>query len=276
MPDRTPRYGIIGHPLGHTMSPPLHNSALAHFGLPGSYQAWPIPPEALADFVASMRRSVEGGRPILGVSVTIPHKQAVMEMLDSVTGRAGAIGAVNTLYWDDGRLVGENTDCAGFCDPFRSGVAEIPRSALILGAGGASRAAVAGLRELGVQSICITNRTAERAGEIARDFSIDVVAWDERADVDAELLVNATPLGMSGESVQASPYPAEAFRPWQSAYDLIYNPLRTRFLREAGQAGCGVIDGLSMFIGQGLEQFRLWTGKEYSRESARSLLAGLL
>ncbi|EPR44022.1 Shikimate dehydrogenase [Desulfovibrio sp. X2] len=265
--------GIIGHPLGHSLSPLLHNAMFQHLGLPYAYTAWPTPPDRLAAVVAGVR-----ALPVHGLSVTIPHKEEVMALCDEVTERARAIGAVNTLYWRDGRLVGENTDVTGFCAPLRGlpGAAAELSPALVLGAGGVARAAVAGLRELGAGRIILANRSPERGRALAREMSCEVVAWEERGDVGPTLVVNATALGMSGERVDQSPWPAEAFRPGMIAYDLVYNPVRTRFVREAEEAGCRAVDGLTMFLEQAAEQFRLWTGCEMDMALGRSLLAEAL
>ncbi len=267
----TPLYGIIGHPLGHTMSPPLHNWALEQAGLPGRYEAWPTQPGRLVDFMAQMR-----SRPISGASVTIPHKLAVMDHLDHVTDTARAVGAVNTLYWEGDKLAGHNTDAEGFAHPL-SALPRPPRSALVLGAGGAARAVLAGLDVAGVPRVAVANRTLDRAEALAVEFEAAAVPWDERGRVQAELIVNTTPMGMAGALVDDSPLPeGHCLSPNQTVYDIVYNPLRTRLLRQAEDCGCPTIDGLSMFIHQAMGQFRLWTGREFDPTGARRLLMGLL
>jgi shikimate dehydrogenase len=265
-PFPTRLFGIIGHPLGHSLSPLLHNWGFGHFGLPGVYMAWPVEAGRAGDFMTAVR--VLG---IEGVSVTIPHKAAVMEHVDEVTDRARSVGAVNTLFWQDGKLWGENTDVAGFVAPLRE-LGGLPGEALVLGGGGAARAAVAGLRELGVPGIFVSNRTAVRAEALARDFGAGCVAWDKRADHAGGLVVNATPLGMLGENAGRSPMPTGSVGEGAVAYDLVYNPHETVFLRDAAAAGARTVPGLEMFFGQAVAQFRLWTGLTLPRAEGMALL----
>lgn len=261
--------GIIGHPLSHSLSPFLHTWAFARAGWPGVYLSWPVPPGHAEDFMRAVRLLR-----IHGVSVTIPHKEAAASLLDRVSPRARAAGAVNTLYRDENHgLCGENTDIHGFLAPLRRRAPA--RRALVLGAGGAARAVLAGLKEWGAASIGIANRNGGKARTLAGEFAVEAVEWERRAAWGADMLINATPLGMSGGEIEATPFPAEAFRGSGLAYDLVYNPLETRFLREAGIAGWEVQDGLDMFVEQGLEQFRLWTGQclpEDCRSEVRALL----
>ncbi len=260
-------YGIIGHPLGHTMSPALHTWAFQEIGEPGAYMLWDVLPGDLPRFMDAVRVL-----PISGCSVTIPHKEAVIPFLDGISPNAGRVGAVNTLYWRDGKLLGENTDLIGFLAPLRN--REIS-SAMVLGAGGAARAVIAGLLDKGVPRVYLANRSLVRAEKLSREFSIEPLEWDDRGDVQCELLINTTPLGMLGPKQGDTPWPRECFRKGQIAYDLVYNPQRTRFLREAGVANCEIIDGLSMFIAQAMEQSRLWTGSSFSAQEGRELLTAL-
>lgn len=259
-------YGIIGWPLGHTMSPTLHNWGFGQLGIDATYEAWPLEPDALPDFMDRFRTA-----PISGASVTIPHKQAVIPFLDRLTPRAEAVGAVNTLYWDGDDLCGENTDVIGVIAPLGE-LPETPSSALVLGAGGAARAAIAGFRELGIFRTAVSNRTRAKAQALADEFSIDCIPWEERMDEAWGLVCNTTPLGMSGELADRTPWDANHMSPDMVAYDIVYNPLETRFLAEAKQAGCKTISGLEMFLHQGLAQFRLWTGLDMDEDGARRLL----
>jgi shikimate dehydrogenase len=213
--------------------------------------------------------------PIAGLSVTIPHKTAVMAYLDGVSELAARAGAVNTVYWRDGKLLGENTDVPGFCAPLEA-LPRLPSSALVLGAGGAARAVLAGLARLGVPRVTLSNRNPDKAADLAREFAVQVAPWEARGEIVAELVVNATPLGMAGPGVKETPYPAGNFRPGMIAYDLIYNPGQTRFAREARAAGCAAIAGLSMFIEQAAGQFALWTGLELPRQATREILVDAL
>jgi len=260
--------GIVGSPLGHSLSPLLFTWALAQHKLPGVYLRWELHPECLRDFVIAVRTL-----DVRGVSVTIPHKEKVLRHLDGVTAVSGRVGAVNTLFWEEGRLLGDNTDIVGFMEPLE---ASSISSALVLGAGGAARAALAGLRDLGVPSIGISNRSESRAKILAADFGAEVVPWGQRTEAEARLLVNTTPLGMHGDLEDESPWPAKGFRKGQIAYDFVYNPLRTKFLRDAEDSGCQIIDGLEMFLGQAAAQFRLWTGKELPAVEGREFLISTL
>lgn len=271
LPESGILYGIIGHPLGHSMSPALHSWALAELGLPGEYRAFPTPPEDVDAFVEAVR-----SLPIGGVSVTIPHKEAVIPLLDGVSERVRQAGACNTLYWHEGKLLGENTDVTGFLAPLRE-LDSCPDSALVLGAGGAARAIVAGLKELGVGAIAVTNRSQERARNLADEFGVDCVPYDGKTALDSGLIINTTPLGMAGDMVGLCPVPDDVcLSPEQVAYDIVYNPLRTKFLAKAELHGCRTIDGLEMFVGQATEQFRLWTGREFDAAGARALVLAAL
>lgn len=270
MPAHKKLYGIIGHPLGHTMSPALHNSGFNKFSLDAVYMAFPTPPEKLSEFMDNFRKL-----PMYGASVTIPHKEAVMEYLDSITPRAQKVGAVNTLYWENDLLVGDNTDVLGFMQPLTTRENKGSK-ALVLGAGGAAKAVLAGLQELGVEDITICNRSPERADKLAEQFAVTAIDWESRGTADTDLIINTTPIGMAGEHVEKTPYEADMFKETGVAYDLVYNPLETAFLRTAAAAGWETIDGLHMFAAQGAEQFRLWTDKTLPLDHIRRLVSNLL
>jgi len=272
-------YGIIGMPLGHSKSPLLHNWGLRECGLPGRYEAWPTEQgNKLKAFVAEAKI-----RRIKGVSVTIPHKQAIMPLLDALTERAKAVGAVNTLYWENGKLTGDNTDVLGISAALAEWTTTNPNnskisSAVILGAGGAARAACMALKDFGITDIAVANRTPGKAKCVARELVVRAIPWEERMN-NAEqgnapwgLVINSTPLGMQGKDEALTPMPAEALTGVTLVFDLVYNPIRTVLLKDAEAAGCGILSGLSMFLHQGLAQFRIWTGKELSPAHARQLL----
>ncbi|GFK92906.1 Shikimate dehydrogenase (NADP(+)) [Fundidesulfovibrio magnetotacticus] len=262
-------FGIIGHPLGQTLSPLLHNWGYERLGLPFAFMAFPTPPERLGALMRAAR-----ALPLSGLSVTIPHKQAVMEHLERFTLLATRTGAVNTVYWEDGRLVGHNTDVEGFMAPLEGRKDLGP--VLVLGAGGAARAVLAGLAELGAGPVTVCNRDGRRAESLASQFGAQAEDWEARARVQARLVVNTTPLGMAGKAVGLSPMPAGYWSAGQVAYDLVYNPAETAFLREARAGGAQTVDGLAMFAGQAVAQFRLWTGRELPLDEVRAVLAGAL
>jgi shikimate dehydrogenase len=265
------------------MSPMLHTWAFAQKGVRGLYTAWDIPPGELAAFMRAFRET-----PYDGASVTLPHKEAIIPFLDGLTATAKNIGAVNTLFWEKGKLMGHNTDMEGFLSPL-SGLAA-PGTALVLGAGGAARAALAGLASLGAPRVVIAARGRAKAERLAADFaaafaSITARSWDERLTVGPEQdggfwVVNATPLGMRGKAEGESPMPGAWFAARAPkcclAYDLIYTPLETAFLALAKKAGWRCRDGLGMFVAQAAAQFRLWTGSGMSEPQARTLLANYL
>lgn len=263
-------YGVLGHPVAHSLSPALHNWAFHELGIPAAYIAFDKSSEELPDFLAAVR-----SLPLAGLSVTIPHKVAVMAALDGVSDLARRVGAVNTLYWDGNRLLGENTDIAGFLEPLQA-FGRVPGSALVLGAGGAARAVLAGLLDLGVPRVALSNRTPDKAEALAAEFGVQLVPWDDRRNADAELVVNTTPLGMAGERQELSPWADICMSPTQTAYDLVYNPQTTKFLADAEGMGCRTIDGLTMFVAQARAQFRLWTGQDFPALPARRLLRQLL
>lgn len=258
-------YGIIGHPLGHSLSPLLHNAAFAALDIPGVFLAWPTPPEKLAAFMDAARLLR-----IEGLCVTIPHKTAVIPFLDSVSERVRATGAANLVYRDGDRLCGDNTDVLGFMQPFGDDPPAAASRALILGAGGAARAAAVGLLTLGVSTVMVSSRTPERSAELAGEFGATAISWEERGDVVADIVVNATPMGMTGRFARETPYPAEFFAGRTGlAYDTVYTPLRTRLLAEAAAAGWRTASGLDMFLGQADHQFRTWTGHGLPGEAKR-------
>ena len=246
----TALYGIIGHPLSHSLSPALHTQGFSRAGISAVYMAWPLPPENLAAFFAAVRVL-----PVSGGNITLPHKVAAMDFLDEVSHLARRVGAVNTFYWKGGRLCGHNTDVAGFMAPIKK---RRFRSALILGAGGAARAVLAGLQDVGLADIAISNRTAVHAGALAGDFGVRVLPWAERGASGADLVVNTTSLGMKGERAGESPFPAQGFKGRGLAYDIVYNPLDTPFLKDARAAGWKTQNGLAMFVEQARHSFRLW------------------
>lgn len=269
----TLRLGILGYPLGHSASPAFQQAALDHLGLDATYRAWPVESERLSERVRELRRP-----DVLGFSVTIPHKQAVMPLLDEVDDTARAVGAVNTVVCADGRLTGANTDVAGFLAALRDQGAYDPlgRSALLLGAGGVARAVAYALLSEGAAAVAIANRSPERARALADELrarfparvdalpiDADALAPALSADTPADLLVNCTSLGMAhGPDPDASPIPEGLIPSTALVYDLVYNPQETPLLAAARRAGARTLGGLPMLVYQGAVAFRMWTGRE--------------
>ncbi len=248
-------YGILGHPTKHSLSPTIHNWGFATKGLAKTYRHFDIAPDKLDIFMTSVRNL-----PIQGLSVTIPHKETILPFMDSLTPTAHSIGAVNTVIKTrDGRLVGDNTDVTGFVTPLlQQGLR--PATALVLGAGGAARAVLHGLHELGTTTFvsCRNQEAGERLADTKKGTTF--VPWEKRSEIHAHLLVNTTPLGMNGSLCDQSPWPF-ALSGYQVCYDLVYTPRMTALLVQARNQGIPILSGLEMFIHQAAAQFRLWTGQ---------------
>jgi shikimate dehydrogenase len=256
--------GIIGHPLGHTLSPVFQQAAFDHLGIAATYRAYDLPPEDVPSFVAALRDPAW-----LGVNVTVPHKERVRPLLDREADTAKAVGAVNTIVNDGGRLVGHNTDVAGFRDALaEAGFSARGARVVVLGAGGAARAVVYALRAEGAAEIVVANRSVARAERLLAELAPEGVALplDAAALAPAlarcDLLVNCTAVGLKpGES----PLPDERVPRQALVYDLIYNPPQTRLLAAAAARGARTLGGLSMLVGQGAAAFTLWTGQPAPR-----------
>lgn len=261
--------GLIGWPVGHSVSPTMHNAAFAAAGLNWRYVPLPVSPDHIEDAVRGLRAL--GFR---GANVTVPHKQAVMPILDKWTPAAEAIGAVNTIIaGEDGVLTGDNTDAGGFvADLNDHGVDPAGRRVLILGAGGSARAVVYGLAEAGCAAITILNRTPARADELVEAMAgyfptVEFAALPFPAAVGdvaagADLIVNCTSLGMAPH-IEGLPWDEEVeFMAHQTIYDLVYNPAATRLLQLAAADGARPIGGLGMLVHQGAIAWQRWTGEE--------------
>lgn len=256
------RVGLIGWPVEHSVSPAMHNAAFEALGLPWRYTLIPTAPDRLEQEVANLR-----GGGFRGVNVTVPHKQSVMPYLDEITEAARAIGAVNTIVVEGGRLIGHNTDADGFWRALReAGYEPAGKRALVLGAGGAARAVVYALGR-GGSRVSIWNRTAARASSLTLDMQrVNVIPsvvarLSDLEPGNVDLLVNTTPIGMWPQE-DASPWPSTLPIPahW-TVFDLIYNPVETRLLARAAAAGARAIGGLAMLVHQGALAFELWTGQ---------------
>ncbi len=264
----TSNFGIIGYPLGHTLSPVFQNAALEYHRIDEVFEAWPTHPDDLAEKVASFR--ADG---FLACCVTLPHKQAVIPMIDDLAETATAVGAVNWIINNDGHLTGHNTDSPGFLRALTELGKFDPRgkSAVVFGAGGAACAIVHALKSAGVASMTIVNRTRARAEELAADFSDDSLTILSRALDDdglkdvtlpADLLVNTSSMGMDGgPAPDATPVTADMISSDAVAYDAVYAPPVTPFLRAVEEAGARSLGGSTMLLLQGAVGFELATGK---------------
>ena len=257
-------FGVIGNPVGHSRSPRIHNSALAAMKADGVYL--PLPVEDLdtfiRDFVRPSTRRIDWN--LRGLSVTIPHKLAIMPHLDRVDETARRIGAVNTVVVEGGELHGYNTDVSGAMIPLEAMLPLRGARVAVIGAGGSARAICYGLEARGAD-VTLFARDVSRAKTLADEFGARVAPLDSFAG-EVDLVINCTPLGMQGHSEGQSPLPAGKLRDVRLVYDLVYTPEETRLLEDARSAGCQTLGGLAMLVGQAAEQFRLWTGMEAPRE----------
>jgi shikimate dehydrogenase len=252
------RAGVVGWPVAHSRSPMIHGHWLDAFKIEATYERFPVAPGAFAEFAATI-----GKDGLIGVNVTVPHKEAAFAACDRLTPRAQSLGAVNTLWREGGLLWGDNTDVAGFLanlDEQAPGWDRRRRMAVIVGAGGAARAIVQGLIERGVERILLINRTLSRAEALAAPFGGRVVArrWDERAGTlaEADLLVNTSSLGMAGQpglDLDVAPLPDEAV-----VADIVYVPLRTPLIEAARARGLKTAEGLGMLLHQAAPAFERW------------------
>jgi shikimate dehydrogenase len=275
------RLGLTGYPLGHSLSPKLHAAALQSTGLDGEYQLYPVPPDdpqALAQLLGGVRAGE-----LDGLNVTIPHKQAVIPLLDELSPSAQAIGAVNTIYLKGGKLIGHNTDAPGFLADLRRTLGVAARSggrALVLGSGGAARAVVYALLT-GGWDITLAIRAADTSmvEALIKSFRRDtrfahrgpsallLEAGPLQPVVNGmQLIVNTTPLGMSPE-VNVSPWPENLPFPQAAVYDVVYNPRETLFVKQARAAGLRAETGLGMLVSQAALSFETWTGRVPSIEA---------
>jgi shikimate dehydrogenase len=271
-----PRAGVIGNPISHSLSPKLHGHWLRRYGIDGSYDALQVTEDALERTLRSL--PAQG---YVGVNVTLPHKVAVLQIADQLTDRATLIGAANTLtFKDDGRIFADNTDGYGFLENLRQGAPGWDAKsgpAVVFGAGGAARAVIVSLIEAGVPEIILTNRTRPKAESLRADFGarIRIVDWVQAGSVlsDAATVVNTTSLGMKGG--QEFRVPLDGLRSDTVVTDIVYTPLRTKFLDVAAEKGCVTVDGLGMLLHQGVPGFERWFGKrpEVDADLRRAILS---
>jgi 3-dehydroquinate dehydratase/shikimate dehydrogenase len=277
----TELYGAVGSPIRHSLSPAVHNGCFKQANENKLYLPLLVD-GGYEEFSVFMRNVVARSGPgFRGLSVTIPHK---VNALNFIKGQGGyieplamRIGAVNTILISrEGKVSGYNTDFAGAIDAITAGMG-IAREELramrvaIVGAGGAARAIVAGMSEAGAE-LTIYNRTLGKARELAGEFGCGFAALEGLRDMDAKLLVNCTSVGMQPD-VEATPVPREYFRSGITVFDTIYNPVETRLLREAKDAGAKTISGMDMFINQAIAQFKLFTGKDADIDFVRQKIA---
>ncbi len=282
----TRRAGVIGHPVAHSKSPAMFEAAFRAAGIDATYEAWDTPEETLEGRVNALR-----GADFVGANVTIPHKQAVLPLIDGAVGDASKVGAVNTIVHEDGKLIGHNTDVAGFARALKEDAKfeAHGRRTMIIGSGGAARAVALALIKERASVVFVVARQPRKIDAMVQQLKLvttagTTISWAYRGDGaylrslrEADLLVNCTPLGMAGSASEAeSPVPAELIQAETTVFDVVYNPQETPLLRAARSRGARAIGGLAMLVYQGAESFRLWTGVEANITAMRdALTAGL-
>ena len=249
----TELYGILGKPVRHSLSPLMHNVAFSDKGINAVYLAFE------SDDVEG---AIEGMHSlgIKGMSITIPHKSTIIHFLDEIDPLAKDIGAVNTVVNRDGKLIGYNTDAAGALMALEDVVQVAGKNCVIVGAGGAARAIGYILKKHDV-NLTIANRSEERGKTLAGSLDSKYIKPEQLENESADILINTTPVGMT-PNTDSCPVPEEVLKQGMTVMDVIYNPRRTKLLDIASDRGCNIADGLGMFIYQGAEQFRLWTGED--------------
>lgn len=274
---RIPLAGVIGHPIAHSRSPALHGFWLKRYGIKGHYIPMDVAQADLAETLAFLPKLG-----FVGLNVTLPHKEAVLSLADVVTDRAALIGAANTLIFrKDGKIHADNTDGAGFIANLRQHAPKwAPQAgpAAVFGAGGAARAVIAALVELGVPEIRLANRTRPRAEVLRSDFGarVQVVDWVQAGNMvqGCALVINTTSLGMAGKADFR--VPLDGITPGMIVTDLVYTPLMTPFLLEARARGAHVVDGLGMLLHQAVPGFERWFNhRPEVDEATRTAVLGL-
>ncbi|HEX8773869.1 MAG TPA: shikimate dehydrogenase [Pyrinomonadaceae bacterium] len=261
--------GLMGSPVSHSVSPQIHNAALSALGINAVYL--PLEVRDAKDFLRRMvhPRSRELDWRLRGLSVTAPHKSAVIELLDDVEQAAREIGAVNTIVVEEDKLVGYNTDAAAFLEPLRDRKVSLGGAhCALIGAGGAARSCLWALRREGAV-VTLFARDVEKARPLAENFGAACAPLENARFSGFELVINATPLGTLGPNEDETPASACQLQGTRLAYDLVYNPVRTRFMREAAEAGCESIGGLAMLVAQAAAQFSLWNGEDAPLDTMR-------
>jgi len=271
---RIPLAGVIGSPIAQSKSPQLHGHWLKTYGIKGHYIPMDVAVEDLENVIRTLPKLG-----FVGVNITAPHKEHVMQLADIVTDRATQIGAANTItFQQDGKIHADNTDGYGFIENLKSGASNwdpCSGAAAILGAGGAARAVISSLLEAGVPKIKLANRTRQRAEQLQKDFGnhVQVYDWSQAGSMidDAALLVNTTSLGMIGKDALNVSF--DGLHAQTVVTDLVYAPLKTKMLEIAQNRGCETVDGLGMLLHQAVPGFERWFGQRPNVDNATRITA---
>lgn len=272
--------GLLGNPVKHSLSPIMHNAVIAKTGLKYVYLAFSVE-------LGSLQKAVEGFTALKagGFNVTVPFKEAILPFLDEIDASAEMIGAVNTVLIKEGRTYGFNTDVSGFTRSIvEAGLDIRGGSVVVLGAGGAAKAAINALINMQAANIYIINRKQDKTQAIIDKYkhinscslwNISITEMDNALS-NSDLLINATSVGMHGYMEYESPVSAQLFKKETWVCDLVYNPIKTVLLREAEKKGCKTIDGIDMLVHQGADAFKIWTGVEPPRDFMRKQLRAII
>ncbi|MBX7165703.1 MAG: shikimate dehydrogenase [Pirellulales bacterium] len=266
-------FGVIADPVGHSLSPVIHNAAFEHDEFDAVYVPFRVSKQDLNQFLDEAP-----SLGVVGLSVTIPHKETVIRKLSKVDGATRRVGAANTIVWEDGALVGHNTDYRAAMDSLESAMGEAGgevspvrgKTILILGAGGVARVMAHGFQRRGAE-VLVASRTSDRADRLAEKVHCKAIDWAARYAVTADVLINCTPVGMH-PNVDETPYDKHHLRPSMVVFDTVYNPESTLLIKEARARSCTVVTGVDMFIRQAALQYKLFTGREAPLAAMRDAL----
>lgn len=270
--EHTELFGVVADPVAHSHSPLIHNRAMQHAGVNARYLPFRVPPDDLNAFIAACPQIG-----IHGISITIPHKERALDYCTQAEASATGIGAINTLIFDQNDRLGYNTDYRAAMDCINAAysksdaaVSHQGRRALILGAGGVSRAIAWGLKQRGAE-VTIASRSYDRAAAMAHELGTRVVTWDDRHAQNPQLLINGTPVGMH-PNVDEAPYDKAAINNFMVVFDTVYNPENTLLIKHAREMKAKVITGVDMFVRQAAYQFKLFTGREAPTQLMRDAI----
>ncbi|MDR8392348.1 shikimate dehydrogenase [Aliifodinibius sp. S!AR15-10] len=266
-----PHLLLLGHPVSHSVSPIMHNTAAEHYGLDLQYFAIDLQPNEFNDIASHFNRETFNG-----TNITVPYKEMLMDYVDEIEPLAKEIGAINTIFKRDNKLVATNTDIYGFLKPLEPMDDELfGMRAIIFGTGGASKAIVAGLVEIGLEELFLVSRSPARNSGFEKYDNVKVIGYDQWTAYSDEtsLFVNTTPLGME-PNIDASPVRdnEKEFLSGKICYDIVYKPKETKFLRLASEVEATTLGGLDMLVYQGSESFKKWTGKPFPIEKVKAKL----
>ncbi len=267
--EATEVFGVIADPIGHSLSPLIHNRAFVERKMNRVYLPFRVPRDQVGSFFDEAAEL-----DIRGLSVTIPHKETVLSLLDEADDLVKGIGACNTVVFKDGKRVGYNTDCSAAITSIETvlgqGAKLDGKTALIMGAGGVGRAMAYGLLKRGA-TVVVSDGKDDVAKRLASDLKCKMVLWKERHDVPADILINGTPVGMH-PNVDQTPFDKKKLRRGMVIFDAVYNPESTLFIKNAREKGCNVVTGVEMFVRQAAHQFKLFTGEDAPEELMRETI----